>query len=97
MDAVAFQDAMGETLLSVYHRVPEGILVFFPSYGLLDKLSARWKSSGLWEKMHACKQIFVEPRQADEFSELMKQYRFVVCMKSFAQFSDLIFMRRCTS
>ena len=42
----AFQDSMGESLFSIASVVPDGLLVFLSSYGMLDKLSARWKDTG---------------------------------------------------
>lgn len=38
----AFQDGVGQALLRVAATVPDGVLVFLPSYGMLDKLVARW-------------------------------------------------------
>eukprot|EP01122_Echinamoeba_exundans_P003903 TRINITY_DN13950_c0_g1_i1.p1 TRINITY_DN13950_c0_g1~~TRINITY_DN13950_c0_g1_i1.p1 ORF type:complete len:983 (+),score=165.37 TRINITY_DN13950_c0_g1_i1:153-3101(+) len=57
-----FQDAIGSILLSLIGAIPDGVLVFLPSYAMLDKLSRRWKSTGLWSKFQAVKPIFVEPR-----------------------------------
>jgi fanconi anemia group J protein len=57
-----FQDAIGSILLMLIGAIPDGVLVFLPSYAMLDKLSRRWKSTGLWNKLQAVKPIFVEPR-----------------------------------
>lgn len=62
MDSVCFQDGLGETLLALFVRIPEGALVFFPSYSLLDKLITRWKTTGLWDSFSATKRVVVEPR-----------------------------------
>lgn len=37
----AYQDALGAALLGVGGGVPGGVLVFFPSYGLLDRVRER--------------------------------------------------------
>ena len=37
------QDAVGQVLLSICQAVPDGVLVFFPSYSLLDRLTQQWK------------------------------------------------------
>jgi Fanconi anemia group J protein len=39
--------------------VPDGALIFFPSYKLLDKLCSRWKSTGRWERLSNVKELFV--------------------------------------
>ena len=46
-----FQDGVGEALLEIARAVPDGMLVFMPSYGMLEKLTKRWKETGahsLW-------------------------------------------------
>jgi hypothetical protein len=40
-----------------------GILVFFPSYGMMEKAIVRWKQSGCWDRLiHVCGTIVVEPK-----------------------------------
>ena len=36
-------DALGESLISLAARVPDGMVVFFPSYAYLDQVVNRWK------------------------------------------------------
>lgn len=43
----AFQDSVGRVVLEGAAAIPDGLLVFMPSYSLLDKLMARWKV-GRW-------------------------------------------------
>ncbi len=38
-----FQDAMGVAVLECCRNIPDGVLLFMPSYSLMDKLSRRWK------------------------------------------------------
>jgi Fanconi anemia group J protein len=38
-----FQDTLGSSIAAVAAIVPDGLLVFFPSYSLLDRLMERWK------------------------------------------------------
>lgn len=42
----AFQDAVGRVVLEAAASIPDGLLVFMPSYSLLDRLMARWKVGG---------------------------------------------------
>lgn len=38
-----YQDSLGSALLQYARLVPGGILTFFPSYGLMEKMHERWK------------------------------------------------------
>lgn len=46
-----YLSGLGEVVASTCSIVPKGILVFFPSYGLMDICVNAWKSSGLLDKM----------------------------------------------
>ena len=41
----------GAALLPLLAAIPAGVLVFVPSYGLLERLSRRWKQTGLWDAL----------------------------------------------
>lgn len=45
-NTAAFQDGVGAALLNIARAVPDGMLVFLPSYTMMDKLCARWRVSG---------------------------------------------------
>ena len=40
-EQLGFQDELGELLLAVCAAIPNGVLCFFPSYSMLDKLVRR--------------------------------------------------------
>ena len=40
-------DELGYTIARVSKHVPGGLLMFFPSYWLMDKVYERWKESGV--------------------------------------------------
>ena len=42
-DQLDYQDSLGQLVLSVAATVPDGMLLFLPSYALMDKLSKRWQ------------------------------------------------------
>ncbi|XP_074586059.1 uncharacterized protein LOC141841763 [Curcuma longa] len=74
-DGFAFQDGLGFTLEEICKIAPGGILVFFPSYKLLEKLRRRWTQTGQWSRLNAEKPVFVEPRGAtDEFESHLRGY-----------------------
>ena len=60
----AYQDDLGAALASWCEDVPHGVLVFFPSYSMLDRVAKRWRTTGLWRRLeqNAGKRIFQEPR-----------------------------------
>lgn len=47
-DKLAYQDSLGHLLLAVARTVPDGLLLFLPSYALMDKLSKRWQVRPHW-------------------------------------------------
>jgi len=71
----SFQDELGELVLGVCGAVPNGVLCFFPSYSMLDKLEKRWRMTGLWDRLEARKPVFCEPRGGNKFEEMMLQFR----------------------
>ncbi|KAK9837585.1 hypothetical protein WJX74_000931 [Apatococcus lobatus] len=71
----AFQDSIGLAILEAAKVVPDGMLVFFPSYSLLDRLCKRWQGSGMWSQINGLKKIICEPRGTGElFDKAMSDY-----------------------
>lgn len=71
-----YQDSLGELLLQYARSIPGGILMFVPSYSLMDKLSSRWAQTGLLGKLEAIKTVFLEPRNAGkDFDALLDDYK----------------------
>jgi len=75
-ETFTFQDEVGKMVLNICETVPHGVLCFFPSYNMLDKLSKRWQSTGLWSKLLDRKVLVSEPRSGDklEFDDIMHQF-----------------------
>jgi chromosome transmission fidelity protein 1 len=64
---------LGETLISMIQYIPDGVVVFFPSYSYLSHVINTWKKrppqttslapqSSIWDRLTACKPAFLEPR-----------------------------------
>ncbi|KAK7481564.1 hypothetical protein BaRGS_00027213, partial [Batillaria attramentaria] len=80
METFGFQDQLGQLILEVCKKVPKGVLCFLPSYKAVEKLSNRWKSTGLWRRLEAEKRVFSEPRGSDkvDFEQIMLSFSSVV-------------------
>ena len=57
------------------HQVPDGLLVFFPSYYVMSKCVGEWMSTGIYRRMERYKTIAVEPRTASEIVAVASAYR----------------------
>ena len=71
-----YQDALGQSILGLAEKVPNGALVFVSSYHLLETLRSRWTVTGIWDRLSAIKQVFEEPRKgnADSANQVYKRY-----------------------
>ncbi|KAJ1934497.1 hypothetical protein FBU59_005677, partial [Linderina macrospora] len=57
-EQLSFQDDMGEAILSIVKKSPDGMLVFAPSYSLLNKLLSRWQTTGVRQEIEVFKSVF---------------------------------------
>ena len=70
----AYQDALGDLLHQVCEATPDGVLMFVPSYALLDKLRVRWGATGTLRRIGRVKRVFFEPRAGSELDTLLTEY-----------------------
>ena len=45
---LAYQDSIGQAVLQCCRVIPDGVLLFLPSYSLMERLETRWKVRGEW-------------------------------------------------
>lgn len=70
---------LGLAILNLCSLVPDGVVIFFPSYGYLDEVVAAWqKSQGanaqpIWERLGSRKVLFKETRGASS-DEVLQEY-----------------------
>ena len=69
---------LANAILSTIQKIPDGVVVFFPSYSYLDKCSAAWKrlrsaapanSPSFWDALLRVKPIFLETRSQQQTSD----------------------------
>ncbi|XP_067564848.1 regulator of telomere elongation helicase 1 isoform X12 [Pseudorca crassidens] len=61
--------SLGKALGNIARVVPHGLLVFFPSYPVMEKSLEFWRAHDFARKLEALKPLFVEPRTKGGFSE----------------------------
>lgn len=66
--------SMGNTLVNLARVVPHGLLVFFPSYPVMDKTLEFWRANGQADRIEHVKPMFVETRGKGTFTEVIDGY-----------------------
>jgi regulator of telomere elongation helicase 1 len=74
-------DDLGNAIVNFARIVPDGLLVFFPSYGALNSSVEHWQKRGgasgsVWDRISKLKPCIVEPRTGgpSEFQRAMDDY-----------------------
>lgn len=73
-DNPKYISSLGRTILSFSRVVPDGLLVFFPSYPIMSKCQEMWQSEGIWSSINNIKPIFVEPQRKDTFNTIINDF-----------------------
>ncbi|XP_006873443.1 PREDICTED: regulator of telomere elongation helicase 1 [Chrysochloris asiatica] len=66
--------SLGKAVGNVARVVPHGLLVFFPSYPVMEKSLEFWRARDFARRIEEIKPMFVEPRSKGGFSEVMDAY-----------------------
>ena len=69
-----FQDETGRLVLTMCKKVPHGVLVFFSSYKMLNRMIERWKTSQLWRQIQDEKEIVSEPKYGKQLDGVMEKF-----------------------
>ena len=67
-------DELAKLLAALCDAVPDGVVVFVPSFGYEEQLVAHWEKTGAWAKLAARKRLFREPREACDLDAVLKGY-----------------------
>ncbi|XP_065829522.1 regulator of telomere elongation helicase 1-like [Oscarella lobularis] len=69
-----YLSSLGKTLVRLASVVPNGFLVFFPSYPLMSKCVETWQQSDLWNKLSERKPVFLEPKGKTDFNQTIDAF-----------------------
>ncbi|XP_040927591.1 regulator of telomere elongation helicase 1 isoform X3 [Betta splendens] len=66
--------SLGNTVANLSRVVPHGLLVFFPSFPLMEKTLEFWRANGHADRIENVKPMFVEPKGKGTFTEIIDGY-----------------------
>ncbi|XP_069739809.1 regulator of telomere elongation helicase 1 isoform X2 [Narcine bancroftii] len=69
-----YMSSLGKTMVNLCRVVPNGLLVFFPSYPVMEKSLEFWKGEGISNRIEEIKPIFVEVKGKGLFTEVINAY-----------------------
>lgn len=73
-------DALGQSLIRISGTVPDGMVVFFPSYSYLDEVVRQWQKEAfrgakrVWDLLSLHKPVFQEIKDAAGVESLLRDY-----------------------
>ena len=76
----AVMDALGDCLIKLASTIPDGLVVFFPSYSYLDQVVLRWQSKmpgvtqSIWDRLRKEKPMFRESKEATGIEDVLQKY-----------------------
>ncbi|KAF3320976.1 regulator of telomere elongation helicase 1 [Carex littledalei] len=82
-DSLEYKQELGNTIVNFARIVPDGLLVFFPSYYMMNQCIECWKSmshacstqaSTIWERICKHKHPVIEPKQSALFSHAIEDF-----------------------
>lgn len=82
-DTVEYKQELGNAIVNFARIVPDGLLVFFPSYYMLNRCVEYWqtlnqgtstKSTTIWDRICKHKQPVVEPKQSALFNHANEDF-----------------------
>lgn len=65
---------LGNTLARIAEITPGGILMFFPSYRLMEQCYEHWQNHDIFSKIERHKTLLREPKDASQYQIIMDRY-----------------------
>lgn len=78
--------SLGKAIVEFCQVIPDGLLIFFPSYGLMEECMQRWLEFHIIDRIKEKKLIFVESQTKNEFDKAKKSYNDCIDIKKEAVF-----------
>ncbi|WVR05438.1 hypothetical protein IAU60_002454 [Kwoniella sp. DSM 27419] len=69
---------LGALVQSTIGLVPDGVVIFVPSYAFLDKVTAFWTKTSLMAKLNERKQLFFEPQSSGDTETVLRDYALAI-------------------
>nr|XP_057907226.1 regulator of telomere elongation helicase 1 isoform X2 [Doryrhamphus excisus] len=66
--------SLGNTVVNLTRIVPHGLLLFFPSFFLMEKTLEFWRDKGHADRIESVKPMFIEPKGKGTFTEAIGSY-----------------------
>ncbi|GFY38910.1 regulator of telomere elongation helicase 1 homolog [Trichonephila inaurata madagascariensis] len=70
--------SLGRTICNFCRMIPDGLLVFFPSYSVMKSNVGFWEENGIWQNLSGLKPLFMEPQGKDAFQESIEKYYSII-------------------
>jgi regulator of telomere elongation helicase 1 len=70
-----YMNSLGHTLVNFSRIIPDGMLVFFPSYSVMETTLTHWRDTAILSQIERHKQVFKEPRRKTDLKHVMEAYR----------------------
>jgi chromosome transmission fidelity protein 1 len=73
-------NSLGKLICDVLAHIPDGVVIFFPSYAILKKITQAWRvvsppcKQGIWEQICAHKQIITESKESSNVDNILAEY-----------------------
>ncbi len=78
-NSAAMMDDLGRAILNLCFVIPDGVVVFFPSYAYLDQIIQQWRkptgtSQTLFERLKQRKEVLMEFKDSANVEETLAEY-----------------------
>ena len=76
-------DELGRCIMHLCQVIPDGLVIFFPSYAYLEQVTARWKMKiddkpNIWDQLQIYKALFREVKEGAGVEDVLKAYSSVI-------------------
>ncbi|MCJ1388968.1 ATP-dependent DNA helicase chl1 [Xylographa bjoerkii] len=76
-------DALGVCILRLSQVIPDGLVVFFPSYAYLEQATSRWNAAlgnqcSIWSDLAKNKAVFLENKDSIGVEDVLRDYSYAI-------------------